>query len=536
MKQLQPITRGGSPSTVSSGALRSRLLLFYWIGLVASLAVYLVDHYIFRRHGNIDWSPFQPYYNQLFLAHAVSFLLGIAVISLKKWPVRPLQSVDLFVVLFNVFLITFSYAVFSPKVPGIYPYALILFAHAAFIPVPMWIQFTLGVATILSYPLGQILAYHYIPAIQQIWESAGGKSLFEKATIAQTSDVLILSIISIVVTKILYNFRFDLSRAHRLGNYILKGEIGRGGMGVVFEASHAFLTRPTAIKVMVPKGEDAGTAVARFEKEVVLSASLTHPNTITIFDYGHCADRTFYYAMELLEGMDLQKFVEKFGPIPANRVAYLLSQVCGSLVEAHDKGIIHRDIKPSNIFITHRGGLFDFVKVLDFGLAKEVRKTEGAALTQAGAFMGTPRYSAPELIQSKGQPDGRTDLYMLGAAGYWALTGHPPFSETDSVDLLVNHVKTIPKLPSQVTEMAIPREMEQIIMKCLEKNPNDRFQTPAELMNAIQSLPFSNAWDQVTAKSWWSLHLPQPAMPVLKPISGMKHYQPVKSFADAARI
>lgn len=526
------ITGGSTPATVSSRVLRLRLLLFFWIGLGTSLTVYLVDHYVFSRHGRIDWSPFQPYYDQLFLAHALSFLLGIVSLSIKTWPVRALQIIDLLVLLFNALVITFSFAVFSPLTPAIYPYALILFAHAAFVPIPMWIQLALALSTALSFPLGQVLTYRYIPAVQDKWATVGQG--FEKATIAQTIDVLILAVISVVITKILYNFRFDLSRAHRLGNYILKGEIGRGGMGVVFEASHAFLTRPTAIKVMVPKGNDSGLAMARFEKEVMLSASLTHPNTITIFDYGHCADQTFYYAMEMLEGMDLQKLVEKFGPLPAHRVAYLMNQVCGSLVEAHDKGIIHRDIKPSNIFITQRGGLYDFVKVLDFGLAKEFKKPQEDALTQTGAFMGTPRYSAPELIQSKGEVDGRTDLYMLGAAAYWALTGHPPFAESDSIDLLVDHVKTIPKRPTEVTELAIPKEMDDIIMKLLEKSPWARYQSPTELIAALASIAFSRTWDQAAAKAWWALHLPPSrAMPEVKPIRGSKQYQPVKDVAEA---
>ncbi|HKY62883.1 MAG TPA: serine/threonine-protein kinase [bacterium] len=532
MKYLQP-TRGSSPSTVPAGVLRGRLLLFFWIGFVTSLTVYLVDRYVFRRHGNIDWSPFAPYYDLQFLAHAASFLLGVLVIHARNWSSRALQLLDLAVVTFNILMVTFSFAVFSPRLPGVYPYAMLLFAHAAFVPVPVWVQIWAGSMAILSFPLGQILAYRYIPAIQQIWQAAGGFQIFRNAAIAQTIDVLILSGISIMITKILYNFRFDLSRARRLGNYILKSEIGRGGMGVVFEASHAFLTRPTAIKVMVPKGENAGTALARFEKEVKLSASLTHPNTITIFDYGHCADRTFYYAMEMLEGLDLQKLVEKFGPLPSPRVAYLLNQVCGSLIEAHEKGIIHRDIKPSNIFVTQRGGLYDFVKVLDFGLAKEFRKPEEAALTQAGAFMGTPRYSAPELIQSKAGVDGRTDLYMLGAVGYWALTGHPPFADSDSVDLLVDHVKTIPKRPSEVTELAILPEMDGIIMKCLEKNPRDRFQNPADLIEALKALPFAKPWNQVAAKDWWALHLSPGVIAVKKPISGLKQYQPVKEIAEA---
>ncbi len=519
---------------MSSGVLRSRLLFFFWIGLVTSLTVYLVDHYVFRRHGDIGWSPFAPYYDQQFIAHAASFLLGIAVISLRDWSTCGLQIIDIAVMTFNILMITFSFSVFSPKLPGVYPYSMLLFAHAAFVPVPMWIQLLLGLAAVLSFPVSQALAYRYVPAIQQIWEAAGGPTLFRNATVAQFIDILILAAISIMITKILYNFRFDLNKARRVGNYILKGEIGRGGMGTVYEASHAFLARPTAIKVMIPHGEDSGVALARFENEVRLSSSLSHPNTITIFDYGHCTNHTFYYAMEMLEGMDLQKLVEKFGPLPANRMVYLLKQACGSLIEAHDQGIIHRDIKPSNVFVTHRGGLYDFIKVLDFGLAKEFRKLSDTSLTQASSFVGTPRYIAPEMVHSKAQTDGRADIYMLGAVAYWGLTGHPPFEESNSLDLLVDHVKTVPKLPSEVSELTIPPEMDRIIMKCLEKNPEARFQNPKELFEALRALSFPKPWDQAQAKDWWSLHLPpEDTHPALKPLDKPQQYHPVKDLARA---
>ncbi|HEX5033086.1 MAG TPA: hypothetical protein VFW62_01280, partial [bacterium] len=208
MKYLQP-TRGSGPSTVPAGALRGRLLLFFWIGFVTSLIVYLVDRYIFRRHGNIDWSPFAPYYDLQFMAHSASFLLGVLVIHSRNWSSRALQLLDLAVITFNVLMVTFSFAVFSPRLPGVYPYAMLLFAHAAFVPIPVWVQIWIGSMAILSFPLGQILAYRYIPAIQQIWQTAGGFHIFRNAAIAQSIDVLILSGISIVITKILYNFRFD---------------------------------------------------------------------------------------------------------------------------------------------------------------------------------------------------------------------------------------------------------------------------------------------------------------------------------------
>ena len=189
----------------------------------------------------------------------------------------------------------------------------------------------------------------------------------------------------------------QLHAASRIGNYVIEGEIGKGGMGKVYRAQHSMIRRPTALKVMESQADRTLEALARFEREVQLSATLSHPNTITIYDFGRSEDATFYYVMEYLEGMDLQRLVEKFGPLPPERTAFILRQVCGSLAEAHSRGIIHRDLKPSNIFLTELGGLYDFVKVLDFGLAKQMHPTpDDVLVTQVGQVFGTPLFMAPE--------------------------------------------------------------------------------------------------------------------------------------------
>ena len=225
--------------------------------------------------------------------------------------------------------------------------------------------------------------------------------------------------------------------------------------------------------------------MARFEREVRLSSTLTHPNTITIYDFGRTQDNEFYYAMEYLEGLDLQELVEQYGPVPAPRTAFILAQVASSLAEAHSRDIVHRDIKPSNIFLTRRGGLYDFVKVLDFGLAKEMdADATSAVLTQSGVIFGTPLYISPETVYGQDEVDGRADIYNLGGVAYWMLTGQPPFSSSRSVEVLIDHVKTIPKRPSEISELDIPPELDEIVMKCLEKKPEDRFRTAEELEEA----------------------------------------------------
>ena len=254
--------------------------------------------------------------------------------------------------------------------------------------------------------------------------------------------------------------------------------------------------------------EGGAVDLARFEREVRLSATLTHPNTITIYDFGRSSDDTFYYAMEYLEGMDLQALVERFGPLPPERAVYILRQICGALAEAHSRNIIHRDIKPSNVFLTHRGGLFDFVKVLDFGLAKQIEVDDGAALTKDGMVFGTPRYMAPEMVYGSDGVDQRADIYNLGGLAYWMVTGHPPFASESSVEVIVDHVKTTPRPPSEISELTVPSELEDIIMRCLRKKPSERFQTVMELGAALDRLPFEEPWNEDRACSWWSLHAP----------------------------
>lgn len=292
----------------------------------------------------------------------------------------------------------------------------------------------------------------------------------------------------------------------RLGNYVIERQLGKGGMGQVFLAWHTVIRRPCAVKILHASQGEQQTAVARFEREVQLSAALTHPNTITIHDYGRTEDDQFYYVMEYLAGLDLQELIERFGPVPPARAAFILAQALGSLSEAHSRGIIHRDIKPSNIFLTHRGGLHDFVKVLDFGIAKQIDLDQAAGLTATGMVVGSPRYIAPEAVYGAEKIDGRADIYSLGAVAYWILTGKPPFTSASSIELIVEHVKTIPQRPSEVSENPIPPELDEIVMKCLEKKPEDRFQTAAEMDEALRAIDFDDAWTEGKAREWWELH------------------------------
>jgi serine/threonine-protein kinase len=391
-------------------------------------------------------------------------------------------------------------------IPG-FGVALVLFIPAAFIPWREKYQAALSVLAVAGSILTLTASYLLVPEVQAFWSDGAVRSFGEQILLSSIGSAL-LGATSVFVTRTLYGLRKTAFRAQRLGNYVLHKEIGEGGMGRVYVAEHALMCRPSAVKVLKASGGADRTALARFEREVRLSSSLSHPNTITIFDFGRAAEDTFYYAMEYLEGLDLERFVERFGPIPASRVLFLLLQVAGPLAEAHDRAIVHRDLKPSNIFLTMRGGLYDFVKVLDFGLAKRIEGADTPSdLTKTGVVFGTPRYLAPETVYGTAGVGARADIYAFGAVAYWMLTGRPPFIGDSAVALMIDHVKTVPTRPSEICEVPIPSELDDVVMKCLEKDPDDRFQSIAELEDALRAVPDPTPWTRMRAAKWWELHM-----------------------------
>ena len=354
--------------------------------------------------------------------------------------------------------------------------------------------------------MAQVFSYAFIPEARDYWAGRGGQEAFQSQLVVTGVGLLILAATSVLVTTTLYSLRRKAHKARQLGSYIIERKMGKGGMGEVFVARHARMCRPSAVKVLRVSGALDLDALARFEREVQVSSSLTHPNTITIFDFGRAGQNTFYYAMEYLEGLDLQRMVRRFGPLGAERTIFLLTQVCGSLAEAHGRHIVHRDMKPANIFLTQRGGLFDYVKVLDFGLAKHVDSGDGEGVTKAGLILGTPEYMAPEAIRDEGRVDTRADLYGLGAVAYYLLTGRPPFQAETQLQTLVDHVRKPPVPPSAVTEIEVPVELESIVLRCLEKWPEERYQTVEEMEAALRAVPVEESWNLDRAREWWTLH------------------------------
>jgi serine/threonine protein kinase len=293
--------------------------------------------------------------------------------------------------------------------------------------------------------------------------------------------------------------------AQQIGQYKLERKLGSGGMGVVYKAHHAMLRRPTAVKMLEPDKVNEGT-IERFEREVQTTSQLNNPNTVAIYDYGRTPEGVFYYAMEFLDGIDLQSLVERYGPQPVPRVIHILDQICGSLYEAHSLGLVHRDIKPANIMLNRRGGQPDVVKVLDFGLVKALEDQRQAGLTQNASLTGTPLYMSPEAIQMPNTVDARTDIYAVGAVGYFLLTGQPVFEADNVVDLCQKHVATPPVPPSERSRSPIPAELESALLACLEKTRAKRPQTARDIALLMSRCAEATQWSIEDADAWWGRH------------------------------
>jgi eukaryotic-like serine/threonine-protein kinase len=309
-----------------------------------------------------------------------------------------------------------------------------------------------------------------------------------------------------VITWIIHGLRVEVRQARRLGQYVLERKIGAGGMGEVYRAHHGMMRRPSALKLM--RADQAGELqLQRFEREVQLTARLTHPSTITIFDYGRTHDGVFYYAMELLDGANLQRIVAVGGPQPAGRVVRILAMACGALTEAHDIGLIHRDIKPANIMLCTQGGERDVVKVLDFGLVKELEVDRDVQLTAANSVTGTPQYMAPESLLAPDSVDARTDIYALGAVAYFLLAGDDVFTGQSVLEVCSQHLHQKPE-PFAARGVTVPAELEALVLACLEKEPARRPQSASELRRQLEACAVE-PWDGESARRWWLEHQPQ---------------------------
>lgn len=306
-----------------------------------------------------------------------------------------------------------------------------------------------------------------------------------------------------VNSRQLYGLRARIREIGKLGQYTLETKIGEGGMGTVYRATHAMLRRPAAIKLLA-KDRASEQDQARFEREVQLTSTLNHPNTIAIFDYGRTAEGVFYYVMEYLNGLDLDRLVKEYGPLEPARAIHILAQVCGALAEAHALQLIHRDIKPANIVLTYRVDEPDVVKVVDFGLVRTL--AADAAKSRTDAITGTPMYLSPEAIATPDQVDARTDIYALGAVAYFLLTGRDVFKGATVVEVLSRHMLQEPQPPSIHLAKPLPSDLEQLLLQCLAKEPGARPASAVALRDALLACADASRYDRAAAAAWWSEH------------------------------
>jgi len=366
-----------------------------------------------------------------------------------------------------------------------------------------------SLASVSSVPIvtGFVIANNTVPGVA-----------LDKFFFGLTFPYLLVVVMAYVGARVIYALGREVTRARELGGYRLVERLGAGGMGEVWRAERHLLARPAAIKLVLPEfahtsgASRHGDLQERLGREAQATALMRSPHTIAIYDFGLAHDGTFYYVMELLDGFDLETLVKQYGPIPAERAINLLMQVCHSLGEAHSQGLIHRDIKPANVYVCRYGREVDFVKVLDFGMVKLQRdggRDDETSLTAPNAVCGTPAFMAPEQVLGNRSVDGRTDLYAVGCLAYWLITGQFVFTGRTSMEVLVQHTQTVPIPPSARTEIAVPPSLDEIILACLAKDPDDRPASADELAERLAYMVTSSPWTTPRAQMWWDRYHPR---------------------------
>ncbi|HEY1308065.1 MAG TPA: serine/threonine-protein kinase [Vicinamibacterales bacterium] len=363
-----------------------------------------------------------------------------------------------------------------------------------------------ALASVTAVPVSMLLSIRLFPPT--------GSPDFFMIFFAFVFPYLLVVIMAYVGARVVYALGTEVTRAQELGSYRLEDRLGEGGMGEVWRASHRLLARPAAIKLIRTTLSGAGIsedARRRFEREAQVIARLRSPHTVTLFDFGVSAEGSFYYVMELLEGLDAERLIKRFGPIPAERVVHVLKQMCHSLSEADSCGLVHRDIKPANVFLCRYGEDLDFVKILDFGIAKAIGDSSPNApptITMGNVIQGTPAFIAPEQIVGDADIDTRADIYSTGCVAYWLLTGELVFTADTAMKLLLAHAQTPPDPPSSRTELPIPPDLDALVLACLAKSREQRPKSPRDLLERLDALTLHQPWTSDRARDWWNTHLP----------------------------
>ena len=497
-------TRGLSAEILSRSARRLRILAlmyaftFFMAGYVPNLI--FADSRALMFSSALYWLPG---------VLAIAMALVVAALTYVNMPLNTLMNDGL------VFLVLSNFAI-----------AIAEYTHLAHISRDQWLGlswvgvwtplFTVVIPTRPAKALIATIASVSSVPIVIAWMIVSGRTAFRLAPIefffSSIFPYILIVALAYAGQRVVYALGKEATRAQELGSYRLIERIGKGGMGEVWRASHRLLARPAAIKLLQasPGDErDDETAMRRFEREAQVTSQLRSPHTVELWDFGVAGDGRFYYVMELLDGLNLDTLVKRYGPVPAERAIFLLRQVCQSLAEAETHGLVHRDIKPANILTCRYGGEHDFIKVLDFGIVKVTHATaREAILTQENVLRGTPAFIAPEQVLSTREIDSRADIYSVGCVAYWLLTGDLVFRGDTPIAVMMHHAHTTPVPVSQRSELPIPPELDRLIQSCLEKEPAKRPQSARELSRLLADVPVAAPWNEERAAVWWARHEP----------------------------
>jgi serine/threonine-protein kinase len=503
------LVEGSTPhlSAETRDLLRNRLRL--------AAILFFVGFFVFLVRWFFFWNEWIPARLPLFLTHGfITILLGLFAVKLCRhcsYSLKTLRIAELLIfgcpALFFIVKSVQESAILASLPAGearldnlVLPWFLMVFTYALFIP-NTWQRAAVVMGVMGAAPVA-IMGYLYwtVPAFGQLAASPP----YHGFVSGQVLIMAIAVLVGVVGVQTIGTLRREAFAARQLGQYRLKKRLGSGGMGEVYLAEHQMMKRPCAVKLIRPEKAGDPRMLARFEREVRATAKLSHWNSIDIYDYGRTADGTFYYVMEFLPGHNVGEIVEGYGPIPPARSVFLMDQVCAALNEAHGVGLVHRDIKPANIFCAYRGGVFDVAKLLDFGLAKPTLENRiEPALTMAGTVTGSPLFMSPEQASGDDSVDARSDIYSLGAVMYYMLTGQPPFISDNPLKVMIAHASQEVTPPREINP-EIPIELEEVVMRCLEKDPEHRYQDVAELQQALREIVFGEAWSSDLAADWWS--------------------------------
>lgn len=481
--------------------LRLRVATFVMFGI---FAIYFVWHvYDFAFVDNATESPFLiALHAGLLVLLATTGYLLCPRCDVRKGLLRSqeivtfgLPAVLLLLAQYNsMHLCVREYQMIQNPAPG---WMLLIFIYALFIP-NTWQRAAIVIGAMVVAPLG-LLGYAWMTDQLCYTIMYGNPEILAEVAL----KMIISGAVAVFGVYTINMLRTEAFHAKQLGQYRLSRSLGAGGMGEVYLAHHYLMKRPCAIKIIRPEKAGDSNVLARFEREVHASSKLSHWNNIDIYDYGRTEDGTFYYVMEYLPGLNVSDLVKRFGPLSPGRVIHLLRQVCDALNEAHSQGMIHRDIKPANVFAAKRGGFYDVAKLLDFGLAKPIASTEDSNLTQEGMITGSPLFMSPEQASGESEPDARSDIYSVGILAYFMLTGHTPFEYDRPIKVIIAHAHEAVVPPSEHVP-SVPHDLEAIVMRCLAKDPDDRYQSILDMAAALDRCESSGSWLQADAVQWWT--------------------------------